>query len=154
MDVETLRASWEKSVSKNKRCRSMPSLAPRHTVHPEQRRSMPSLAQRHTVHPEHKPNNQKKRSGRPPWVIAKEQHERIAKMDDADRAKQIEMRNERVALKIAQYHPEPPQKILNTEVICIDCDEPLATTRLTAKPNAARCIECQCIHEKKERQRG
>ncbi|MFT6208391.1 MAG: hypothetical protein ACJA0T_002312 [Colwellia sp.] len=32
----------------------MPSVATRHTVHPEHRRSLPSVATRHTVHPEHK----------------------------------------------------------------------------------------------------
>jgi hypothetical protein len=34
--------------------RSLPSLAPRHTVHPVHNRSLPSLAPRHTVHPVHK----------------------------------------------------------------------------------------------------
>jgi N-acetylglutamate synthase-like GNAT family acetyltransferase len=37
--------------------RSLPSMAPRHTVHPEHRRSLPSMAPRHTVHPEHKKTN-------------------------------------------------------------------------------------------------
>ena len=37
--------------------RSLPSMAPRHTVHPEHRRSLPSMAPRHTVHHEHKKNN-------------------------------------------------------------------------------------------------
>ena len=37
--------------------RSLPSMAPRHTVHPEHRRSLPSIAPRHTVHPEHKKTN-------------------------------------------------------------------------------------------------
>jgi N-acetylglutamate synthase-like GNAT family acetyltransferase len=34
--------------------RSLPSMTPRHTVHPEHRRSLPSMALRHTVHPEHR----------------------------------------------------------------------------------------------------
>lgn len=98
-----------------------------------------------------KPNNQKKRSGRPPWVVAKEQKDRIAKMDDADRAKEIEILHRRAALEMAKRHPEPPQKITNGQVLCIDCDEPVQSKRLEAKPNAARCIECQCIYEKRER---
>ncbi|NVK42130.1 MAG: TraR/DksA C4-type zinc finger protein [Oceanospirillaceae bacterium] len=137
MDIETLRASWEKSVSKNKRCRSVPSMAPRHTVHPE-----------------HKPKNQRQRSGRPPWVIAKEQKERIASMDDADRAKEIEQRDRRAAIEMASRHMEPPQQIINGQVLCIDCDEPVQAERLQAKPNAARCIECQGFHEQKVKHHG
>jgi N-acetylglutamate synthase-like GNAT family acetyltransferase len=38
-------------------CRSLPSMALRHTVHPEHRHSLPSMALRHTVHPEHKKTN-------------------------------------------------------------------------------------------------
>ena len=34
--------------------RSLPSMAPRHTVRPEHSRSLPSMAPRHTVRPEHK----------------------------------------------------------------------------------------------------
>ena len=37
--------------------RSLPSMALRHTIHPEHRRSLPSMALRHTVHPEHKKTN-------------------------------------------------------------------------------------------------
>lgn len=70
-------------------------------------------------------------------------------MDDADRAKEIEMRDRRAALKMAKHHPEPAQQIIDDEVLCIDCDTPVSQERLKAKPNAARCIDCQSLHEMK-----
>jgi len=91
------------------------------------------------------------RKPRPPWVVAKENRLRIEKMDDADRAKIIEMQHRRAAVEIAKTHPEPPQLIVNGIVLCMDCDAPQKENRLTAKPNAARCVECQTQHEKQER---
>lgn len=51
----------------------------------------------------------------------------------------------------ASQLPEPPQQIVAGEVLCIDCDEPVQPARLKAKPNAARCIFCQGLHEKEHR---
>lgn len=30
---------------------------------------------------------------------------------------------------------------------CLDCGERISTARLNAKPDAVRCIECQCYRE-------
>ncbi|MGR6871223.1 TraR/DksA C4-type zinc finger protein [Pseudomonas sp. HK3] len=121
----------------------MPLISPRH-----------SCASLEDMGRKPKPNNKKKRNGPPPWVVAKQQRERIAQMDDADRAKEIEQLHRRAALEMATRHPEPPQQIIDGWVVCIDCVTPLQPDRLKAKPDAARCIECQSIHEKKEKRRG
>jgi len=53
-----------------------------------------------------------------------------------------------VALDAAKAPPEPAQNVINGEILCIDCDAPIEPLRLKAKPNAARCVECQgCFEE-------
>ena len=70
-------------------------------------------------------------------------------MDVLDDAKQLEMRQRDQALAShqARQEPEPEQWIDNGIVCCIDCEVPIPTERLDAKPNAARCIECQSLYE-------
>lgn len=137
MDVEELKSKWEKSTSNKRRAQ------PRY-----------SYASAEDLGLKQKPSNQKKRNGRPFWVVAKAQRQRIAKMDDADRAKKIEQLHRRAALEMAKRHPEPPQKMIAGNVLCIDCDDAISKERLAAKPDAARCIECQSIKDKKEKHRA
>ena len=37
---------------------------------------------------------------------------------------------------------------------CQDCGEDIGQARLAARPGAARCIDCQVVHEKKQQQRA
>lgn len=37
------------------------------------------------------------------------------------------------------------------EDICVECDEPIAASRKAALPSAERCIECQAVHEMREK---
>lgn len=69
-------------------------------------------------------------------------------MDILDRAKQAEMADRQRALSAQQEKTkEPEQLIVAGEVLCIDCDSQVSKPRLAAKPNAARCIGCQSLHE-------
>lgn len=64
------------------------------------------------------------------------------------------------ANEIAKHHAkaeqrlrnEPAQQIVNGQVLCVDCDEPLPEGRLKAKQYAARCIECESFQEKRCRE--
>lgn len=71
--------------------------------------------------------------------------------DLLDRAKDLEMLQRQKALqKTLSSVAEPEQDIRDDGVvICIDCGVVIPQTRLEAKPNAARCIHCQQIEEKK-----
>lgn len=69
--------------------------------------------------------------------------------DLIDRAKEMEMRQRQVALDNALQTTEPAQDIQDGVVICIDCTIPIEIARLDAKPNAARCIQCQTIEERR-----
>lgn len=73
--------------------------------------------------------------------------------DDLDRAKDLEIWQRDNALKAqALKAKEPPQDIdQDGNVWCIDCGDKVAPERLNAKPNAARCIDCQGLHELKDR---
>jgi len=46
---------------------------------------------------------------------------------------------------------EPEQLVENGEVLCVGCGEAIQPERLKAKPDAARCIYCQEIHEARRR---
>lgn len=68
--------------------------------------------------------------------------------NDLDRAQDLENFQRDNALKAqALKAKEPPQDIdQNGNVWCIDCGEEVAPKRL-----AARCIDCQGLHELKDR---
>ncbi len=69
-------------------------------------------------------------------------------MDQLDEAKALEMADRQRAIANHQAKAqEPEQWIDNGIVCCIDCEVPIPTERLDAKPNAARCIECQSLYE-------
>jgi DnaK suppressor protein len=73
-------------------------------------------------------------------------------MDDIDKAQQLQDLFQRKALKNQQRQtPEPDQWIEDGTMLCIDCGLEIDTGRLAAKPNAARCTECQGYHELKDR---
>lgn len=69
--------------------------------------------------------------------------------DILDHAKDLEMRQRQDALNKALKHSEPEQDIRDGTVVCIDCATAINPARLKAKPNAARCIHCQQIEEKR-----
>ena len=69
-------------------------------------------------------------------------------MDILDRAKQAEMADRQRAIAAQKEKTkEPEQLIVDGEILCIDCDRQVSKPRLVAKPNAARCIDCQSLHE-------
>ena len=73
-------------------------------------------------------------------------------MDILDRAKQTEMAERKRAISAQKEKAkEPVQNVVGGEVLCIDCDKSINEKRLAAKPEAARCIECQSFHELKGR---
>jgi len=72
--------------------------------------------------------------------------------DITDHASALEQLQRDQALA-ARPRREPPQLISDGRVLCIDCEEPIPAPRLASKPNAARCIDCQRLHEKQEQQR-
>lgn len=69
-------------------------------------------------------------------------------MDILDRAKDLEMNDRKRAIAAQrEKSKEPAQLVVGGEVLCIDCDDAVSKPRLAAKPNAARCIGCQSLHE-------
>lgn len=68
--------------------------------------------------------------------------------DQLDRAKKLEMGHRQASLEnTLQQAQEPPQEILDGVVVCIDCGINIPLDRLAAKPDAARCINCQSRKE-------
>ena len=68
--------------------------------------------------------------------------------DILDQAEQLESRQRLEALlHVQQSNYEPEQYNFQGKVLCIDCDLPIQSKRLYAKPNAARCIDCQELWE-------
>jgi DnaK suppressor protein len=69
-------------------------------------------------------------------------------MDILDRAKVLEIEDRQRAIAAQrEKSKEPDQLIIDGEVLCIDCENLVSKPRLAAKPNAARCIECQSLKE-------
>ncbi|MDP2548500.1 MULTISPECIES: TraR/DksA C4-type zinc finger protein [unclassified Oceanobacter] len=72
--------------------------------------------------------------------------------DFLDAAKELEQQDRERALAnhSARLKPEPAQWVQDGVVMCIDCACDIEPERLAAKPNAARCIDCQQLHELKD----
>ena len=76
-------------------------------------------------------------------------------MDILDDAKKAEMEDcDRALANHFARTIEPAQDIENGIVYCIRCGREVERERLAVKPNAARCVECQTIHEQLERRNG
>jgi len=73
--------------------------------------------------------------------------------DVVDHAKTLEMQQRKAALDAQlNNHPEPAQdKDEDGNVYCLDCVNLISEERLAAKPDAARCIECQTLLEQRNR---
>lgn len=72
-------------------------------------------------------------------------------MDDADRAKDIEMLEREHALarqrERAAHDDDGTQLFIDGVVCCVDCGEPVAPGRLAVRPHARRCLPCKQILE-------
>jgi len=71
-------------------------------------------------------------------------------MDAIDRAQEIETLHREAALAAAITKPSP-QLVINGQILCQECEEPIPTARLKRMPLASRCVDCQEIHEHKGR---
>lgn len=73
--------------------------------------------------------------------------------DDLDRAKDLEMKQRQAAVDAAlskpDHGPGESQVMINDEVVCIDCYEPIPEKRLAIKPKAVRCVECKSDWERR-----
>lgn len=74
-------------------------------------------------------------------------------MDDADYSKQFQTEHEarslRAQLEKPDHGPGETQLIINDEVCCVDCHDPIPAQRLAIKPNAVRCVECKELWERR-----
>lgn len=72
-------------------------------------------------------------------------------MDTLDQAQELETLHREAALEAAKTMPAA-QLIIAGVVHCQDCEEYIASARLLRVPTATRCVDCQQIHEHKEKQ--
>jgi phage/conjugal plasmid C-4 type zinc finger TraR family protein len=64
--------------------------------------------------------------------------------DIIDDAQQEEMRIRSEALDRARAkHPDPGPLFIDGVACCRDCEEPILSARLKAKPGCGRCVPCQ-----------
>lgn len=76
-------------------------------------------------------------------------------MDQLDIAAEFETAERQRALdKTLFAAKEPAQWIENHQVLCLDCTDPISEERLAIKPEAARCIDCQQLKERKNHGRN
>lgn len=73
--------------------------------------------------------------------------------DIFDRASALEQQERDASIarrkEIAATHDAPFE--IEGVRVCLDCCEPIAKKRLKALPTAARCVDCQEIHERRLR---
>lgn len=77
-------------------------------------------------------------------MLTEQQYELAAKFADDERAVALE------ALRKRMQDDAPG----SPDGACQDCGEDIGQARLAARPGAARCIDCQVIHEKRQQQRA
>lgn len=73
--------------------------------------------------------------------------------DILDRASALEQQERDASIarrKVAAATHEAPFEIEGVRM-CLDCFEPIAKRRIKALPTAARCVDCQEIHERRLR---
>lgn len=68
--------------------------------------------------------------------------------DVIDDAQRFEEMRRAIALRDA-LKTERRADVVFGVVVCGDCDEPLDTDRLAARPGAVRCLTCQEAHERR-----
>lgn len=69
--------------------------------------------------------------------------------DLADQAQAVEAANLAAALAAAaRQAPAEEQLVVDGEVCCLDCEEPIPAARLKSVPNATRCCDCQEAEDK------
>ncbi len=72
--------------------------------------------------------------------------------DLADRAGDLEEQQRSNALRAqSAVVVEMPRQNREGKRICLGCEERLSQKRLKAEPRAVRCVECQDLHEKRQR---
>jgi len=75
-------------------------------------------------------------------------------MDDADRAKTLEMAAREAALNRQRSRAMERDRplIINGERCCRDCGDPIPAARLAARPESVRCLRCK--EDKERRMKG
>lgn len=72
--------------------------------------------------------------------------------DLADHAGELEEQQRTNALRVqSAVVVEMPRTNHEGKRVCLDCEERLSQKRLKAAPRAVRCVECQDLHEKRQR---
>lgn len=72
--------------------------------------------------------------------------------DIADRAGELEEQQREQALRArSAVVIEMPKSDREGKRICLTCEDRLSPKRLKASPRAVRCVECQDLHEKRQR---
>ena len=72
-------------------------------------------------------------------------------MDDIDRAQQREQFDRDRAIAAATAHAGTKPLYIDGLACCCECGAGIPKARLDANPDAARCIECQELHDKQQR---
>lgn len=72
--------------------------------------------------------------------------------DIADHAGELEEQQRTNALRAqSAVVYEMPKSDREGKRICLTCEDRLSQKRLQASPRAVRCVECQVLHEKRQR---
>jgi DnaK suppressor protein len=74
-------------------------------------------------------------------------------MDECDAAAELQQMDREGALRVAlrTAHRREQPLVIGGERCCLDCEEPIEPERLSANPDAVRCVVCQ---GKREKHRG
>ena len=72
-------------------------------------------------------------------------------MDECDVAAELQQQDREGALRVAlrEAHRKESALIIDGERCCLDCDEPIEPERLSANPDAVRCVFCQKKNERR-----
>jgi len=70
--------------------------------------------------------------------------------DIADNAQKFEQMERDAALRNRTQPDETSQLIVDGQVLCVDCEEPIDQRRLKYIVNASRCQQCQADFETRE----
>jgi DnaK suppressor protein len=77
----------------------------------------------------------------------------VSKQFDLAQELEEKHRVKSLAVQAAAAATKEQPLVIDGVRVCLDCRDPIGKKRLKAKPDAARCVECQELKEKQNRRK-
>ena len=71
--------------------------------------------------------------------------------DLCDQAEVLEAMERAASIDAVRHAPRERQLVMDSRIVCRECEEPIPLARLASLPHVVRCADCQADHENRSR---